>query len=201
MEIHNLLQTASREELRHWLEEHAATEKACWVIVSMTPVPDKLLYLDVVEEALCFGWIDGIKKKLPEGDLAQRISPRSNKSSWTELNKERVRRLENLGLMREQGRLVLPDMDPNSFVIDEYVLEQLKADDQTYQNFLAFPNLYQRIRIDTIQSYKNQSDVFHSRLEKFLKYTRENKMYGQWHDDGRLLENGWLRQNEVKFVD
>ncbi|WP_059053094.1 YdeI/OmpD-associated family protein [Paenibacillus senegalimassiliensis] len=189
MEIHNLLKTASREELRQWLEEHAGTEKACWVVVSMTPVSDKLLYLDVVEEALCFGWIDGIKKKLPEGDLAQRISPRSNKSSWTELNKERARRLEKLGLMREQGRLVLPDMDPNSFIIDEFLLEQLKADDQTYQNFVAFPNLYQRIRIDTIQSYKNQPDVFHSRLEKFLKYTRENKMYGQWHDDGRLLKN------------
>lgn len=63
----------------------------------MTPTPDVLLYLDVVEEALCFGWIDGVKKKISETELAQRLS---------ELNKERVRRLEKLGLMRERYKAI-----------------------------------------------------------------------------------------------
>jgi len=58
-----------------------------------------------------------------ETELAQRLSPRSKNSSWTELNKERVRRLERLGLMRKEGREALPDMDPESFRIDA-VIEQ-----------------------------------------------------------------------------
>ncbi|MFX3631395.1 MAG: YdeI family protein [Candidatus Pristimantibacillus sp.] len=176
----------SREDLRIWLQENCRTEKSCWVVVSLTPNSDTLLYLDAVEESLCFGWIDGVKKKIAETGLAQRLSPRSKRSSWTELNKERVRRLEKLGLMRDEGRKVLPDMD--SFIIDRVIEQRLKDDSQVYENFLAFPSLYKRVRIDTIQSNKNQPELFNSRLDKFITNTKENKMYGQWHDNGRLLD-------------
>lgn len=188
MELENLISGSSREELRAWLLAHSRTEKSCWVIVGMTPSPDKLLYLDAVEEALCFGWIDSVKKKISEIGLAQRLSPRSKKSSWTELNKERVRRLEKLGYMREEGRRVLPDMDPDSFKIDEAIAQRIQEEQQVYENFMAFPDLYKRVRIDTIQSVKNQPALFSSRLEKFIANTRANKMYGSWHDHGRLLD-------------
>ncbi|GLI09532.1 hypothetical protein YDYSG_55640 [Paenibacillus tyrfis] len=188
MEIENLIPVKSREELRVWLQENCKTEKSCWVVVRMTPNPETLLYLDAVEESLCFGWIDGIKKKMSETELAQRLSPRSKKSSWTELNKERVRRLEKLGLMREEGRKVLPDMDYDSFKIDGAIERRLKEEKQVYENFMAFPALYTRVRIDTIQSVKNQPELFRSRLDKFITNTRENKMYGQWHDHGRMLD-------------
>jgi len=188
MEIENLISGNSREELRAWLLAHSQTEKCCWVVVGMTPSPKSLLYLDAVEEALCFGWIDSVKKKVSETELAQRLSPRSKKSSWTELNKERVRRLERLGLLREEGRRVLPDMDPNSFKIDEAIEQRIQEEQQVYENFMAFPDLYKRVRIDTIQSVKNQRELFNSRLEKFIINTRENKMYGSWHDHGRLLD-------------
>ncbi|GIO83232.1 hypothetical protein J25TS5_01640 [Paenibacillus faecis] len=155
----------------------------------MKPTPDTLLYLDAVEEALCFGWIDGIKKRISETETAQRLSPRSPKSSWTELNKARVRRLEKLGLMTDEGRKVLPDMDPHSFKIDRDIEQRLREEPQVYANFLAFPALYQRVRIDTIQSVLNQPELFKSRLDKLITHTRENKMYGQWHDDGRLLDD------------
>lgn len=115
MEIDNLIPVKSRGELRFWLQENSKIEKSCWVLVSMTPKSDMLLYLDAVKEALCFGWIDGVKKKISETELVQRLSPRGKKSSWTELNKERVRRLEKLGLMTDEGRKVLPDMDYGSF--------------------------------------------------------------------------------------
>lgn len=78
MKIENVIPAKTREDLRIWLQNHA--EKSCWVLVSMTPTPDMLLYLDVVEEALCFGWIDGVKKKVSETGLAQRLSPRSKKA-------------------------------------------------------------------------------------------------------------------------
>ncbi|MBW7475303.1 YdeI/OmpD-associated family protein [Paenibacillus oenotherae] len=188
MEIDNLLTVRSREDLRIWLQENCKTEQFCWVVVSMTPRPDTLLYLDAVEESLCFGWIDGIKKRISETQTAQRLSPRSKKSSWTELNKERVRRLEKLGLMSDEGRKVLPDMAPSSFIIDRLIMQRLQEENQTYEHFLAFPDLYKRIRIDTIQSNKHQPDLFHSRLDKFITNTRDNKIYGQWHDNGRLLD-------------
>lgn len=154
MKIENVIPAITREDLRIWLQNHGKTEKSCWVLVSMTPTPDMLLYLDVVEEALCFGWIDGVKKKMSETELAQRLSPRSKKSSWTELNKERVRRLEKLGFMSDEGRRVLPDMDPGSFRIDEVIEQRLKEEKQVYENFMAFPDLYKRVRIDTIQAIR-----------------------------------------------
>lgn len=188
MEIENLIPAKSREELRKWLQDHHMSAKCCWVVVSMTQTPNVLLYLDAVEEALCFGWIDGVKKKISETELAQRLSPRTKKSSWTELNKERVRRLEKQGLMTDEGRRILPDMNSDSFQIDELIKQRLQEEEQVYENFMAFPELYTRIRIDTIQSYKNQPELFKSRLDKFIASTRENKMYGQWHDQGRLLD-------------
>ncbi|MCM3174415.1 YdeI/OmpD-associated family protein [Paenibacillus sp. MER 99-2] len=187
MEINNYLAVTSREELRAWLHVHGRTQKCCWVTISLKPNPDTLLYLDAVEESLCYGWIDGIKKKISENQLMQRLSPRSKQSSWTELNKERVRRLETLGLMHDEGRQVLPIMDPNAFIIDDVIERRLKDNPMIYANFLAFPALYQRVRIDTIQSVKHQPALFQHRLDKLITHTEANQMYGQWHDHGRLL--------------
>lgn len=189
MEIENLLSVTTRQELREWLEEHSTTEKCCWVVVSVSERPGVVQYLDAVEEALCFGWIDGIMKKISLTETAQRFSPRKKKSNWTELNKERVRRLEKLGLMTPQGRDVLPDMRPESFTIDPEVLARLKEEAQVYQNFMNFPELYRRIRIDNIQGYKEYDPaIFKKRLDKFIHNTRENKMYGRWNDNGRLSD-------------
>lgn len=89
--------------------------------------------------------------------------------------------------MKEEGLKILPDMRPESFTIDKDIETLLKEDEQLYQNFINFPELYSRIRIDTIQSYRNEPDVFNKRLYKFIENTRENKMYGQWNDNGRLI--------------
>lgn len=134
-------------------------------------------------------WLDRwSQKKISDTQLAQRLSPRSKRSSWTELNKERVRRLEKLGLMHDEGRQVLPVIDPNAFIMDGVIEQRLKENPQVYSNFAAFPALYQKVRIDTIQSVKQQPALFQSRLDKFITNTKENKMYGQWHDHGRLLD-------------
>lgn len=187
MEIKNTLTITERQDLRNWLEIHSSTENFCWVVINKTETSEAVQYLDIVEEALCFGWIDGIKKKISETGSAQRLSPRRKRSNWTELNKERVRRLKKLGLMTEAGLKVLPDMSPESFIIDQEIETRLKEDDQVYQNFLSFPELYRRIRIDNIQSYKNDQELFNRRLTKFFENTRANKLYGQWNDNGRLL--------------
>lgn len=189
MEIDKLLTFKKREELREWLLANSTTEKYCWVIVTIKPKLDTLLYLDVVEEALCFGWIDGVKKKLSETQTAQRLSPRAKKSPWTELNKERVRRLDKLGLMTDEGRKILPSDFHQPFKIDSVIEEKLKEDQQIYENFMAFPDLYRRIRIDTIQTNKKDAVLFESRLAKLIEQTKANKQYGAWHDNGRLIED------------
>ncbi|MEJ6529146.1 YdeI/OmpD-associated family protein [Exiguobacterium sp. USCH10] len=187
MEIDKVLRFEQRSEFREWLHEHADDTPYCWVILSRKNSGNGLLYLDAVEEALCFGWIDGIAKKTAEGEFAQRFSPRRQKSNWTELNKERVRRLIRLGLMQEQGLSVLPDMRVTSFVVDSEIILRLQEDSQVYANFMTFPELYRRIRIDTIQSVRQDRELYTKRLNKLIEKTRANEMYGQWNDDGRLL--------------
>ena len=110
MEVVNLLSLKDRGQLRRWLEETHDREKVCWVVMYRKQKPewDALPYVHIVEEALCFGWIDSTNKKLPDGRLAQRLSPRRKGSNWTELNLERCRDLERRGLMTEAGRRSIP---------------------------------------------------------------------------------------------
>ena len=116
MEVTQVLSFSDRAELRRWLQDYHQTAKECWVVayVSHKPQCDALRYLDVVEEALCFGWIDSTKKKMLDGRLVQRLSPRRKRSNWTELNKQRCRELENQGLMTDAGR----EAFLSSFVVD-----------------------------------------------------------------------------------
>ena len=105
MEIDILLEYCDREQLRRWLEGNHSTVNHCWVAVyrGKKPMPSALPYLVVVEECLCFGWIDSTLKRLPDGRLAQRISPRRKNSHWTERNLAQVRDLEQRGLMTPAG--------------------------------------------------------------------------------------------------
>ena len=182
MEITERVHTTSREQWRAWLVANHATKREIWI--STTKSDDGLLYLDAVEEALCFGWIDSTIKS-GEGVMWRRFSPRRKRSPWTELNKERCRRLERLGLMTDAGRAVLPDMD---FRIDDDVLKALQSDDSVWQNFQSLPALYVRVRIDNIQNVrKRDPEAYHRRLQKFLDNTRHGILYGDWHDHCRLL--------------
>lgn len=190
--VHNFVDAKSRAEFRQWLSAHHAAESECWVVVKRgKPTADTstFWYVDAVEEALCFGWIDSTCKRLSETVTAQRFSPRSAKGNWTELNKERCRRLERLGLMTDAGRAVLPDMSAESFVIRTPILERLQADEVLWEHFCQLPDLYKRVRIDTIQFYeKRDKAVYISRLERFIENTRQGVLYGEWHDNGRLLQ-------------
>lgn len=189
MEPINLLSVINRDELRAWLEKYHQIEKECWVIVKRgRPKNDSTFwYIDAVEEAMCFGWIDSTTKTLDNGITAQKLAPRRKGSLWSELNKERCRRMEKLGRMTDAGHAVLPDMSPSGFTIDDDILQTLKADHEVWENFCNFPALYQRVRIDTIQIKKNHPDLFQSRLQKLIDNTRKGIMYGEWNDNGRLL--------------
>lgn len=123
---------------------------------------DIIWHLDAVEEALCFGWIDSTCK-LNDGKVVQRFSPRKKDSNWTELNKERCRRLIQLGLMTEAGMAGLPKLE-EKFSIYPEVDESFMANKRAWENFRSFNPLYQRVRIDKIHNEKNRG-----RIENFQK--------------------------------
>ena len=107
MEIVNLLHFENRSELRQWLMENHNIESCCWVVTyrgKCAPEWPAVPYVEVVEEALCFGWIDSTLKRLPDGRLVQRLSPRRPKSHWTQLNIDRCAEFEARGLMTDAGR-------------------------------------------------------------------------------------------------
>ena len=85
----NLLDAKNRDELRLWLIENCKRENECWVVVKRgRPQNDNTFwYIDAVEEAICFGWIDSTEKRLDNGITAQRLAPRKKNSLWSELKK------------------------------------------------------------------------------------------------------------------
>jgi uncharacterized protein YdeI (YjbR/CyaY-like superfamily) len=89
MEIRNTYKAEARSDWREWLENHHCSSTEIWLILQKSSHSPNLTYLDAVEEAICFGWIDGISKKFTNTESAQRFTPRNVRSNWTELNKER----------------------------------------------------------------------------------------------------------------
>ena len=188
-EPQNILRVDGRSDFRAWLQENAAAEGECWGGAKRGRPGDdgRLYYLDAVEEALCFGWIDSTNAKV-EGVTMQRFSPRRKDGAWSELNKERVRRLERLDLMTDAGRAVLPPMGPRSFKMDPDVERALK-DARVYSKFRTFPPLYQRIRAYNVAFYKGRDATSYERaLAHLIDETRKGNLYGEWNDYGRLLE-------------
>jgi len=184
-----LTHITSRATFRAWLLEHHATERECWVATKRGKPVDgtTFWYLDAVEEALCFGWVDSVWKTV-DGVSLQRFSPRKPQSPWTELNKERARRLEALGLMTDAGRAVLPPMGPRSFRVDPDVAAALKAA-RCWSTFKSFPPLYQRIRAYNVAFYKTRNpEAYEKALANLVSHTKKGELFGEWNDYGRLLD-------------
>ena len=185
----NILTVKNRAEFREWLLVNCAAESECWVELKRgKPAEDeKFYYLDAVEEALCFGWIDSTNKVL-DGRQLQRFTPRKKNSPWTELNKERVRRLEKLGRMTDAGRSVLPPMGARSFKIDPDIEAAMKAA-RCWSKFKSFPPLYRRIRAYNVAFYKKRNPaMYRQTLAHLIAETRQGRMFGEWNDYGRLLD-------------
>lgn len=180
------LDICSRQEFRSWLCQHHLDEAECWVRCSRSKEPsaDVVPYLDCVEEALCFGWIDSTVTHF-DGVLYQRFTPRQKHSFWSALNVARCHRLEELGLMTEAGRAVLPS--DYCVTIDDDIREALQRDPVVWRNFCAFPQLYRDIRICNLQRLRSNPANFSKMLQNLIEKTRQNKLYGSWNDGGRLL--------------
>jgi uncharacterized protein YdeI (YjbR/CyaY-like superfamily) len=98
------LYVINREEWRDWLSQHHDKSNGIWLVFYKKHTGKSTLeYDEVVEEALCFGWIDSIVKKIDDEKYVRKITPRKADSRWSELNKKRVTKLQKQGLMTEAG--------------------------------------------------------------------------------------------------
>lgn len=184
MEIGNTLYVTDRKELRTWLKINHKKEKDIWLIFfKKNSGKPRIPYNDAVEEALCFGWIDSIVKKIDEEKYAQRFSKRKRNSILSELNKERVKKLIRQRKMTASGLVAIAHVFSNSDIDEKFIcpadiLKELKKNKIVWKNFKKFPDSYKRIRIGWIDSARSRPEVFSTRLNYFIKMTVKNKMYG-----------------------
>ena len=190
MEVTNLLDIHTRKDLYRWYQENHRTVPDFWLRINRAEAdcPGVVRYVDAVEVALCFGWIDSTMKSIDDGKPVQHFTPRRKKSNWCERNLIRCRRLVELGEMTPAGLAAAPDLNPDLFVFEEWVLDALRADPQAWETYLSFPENYRRIRVDFIQHYRASGREAEARkaLERFVRDCHNGKMQPGWDDFGRL---------------
>lgn len=129
-----LIQFADREEFRKWLEEHCHSKEGIWLLFGKAGGPKTIKAGEALEEALCFGWIDGQMKRIDDKTYQKYFSMRREKSKWSEKNKKLVQSLEERGLMTDFGREKIEEAKrngqwdaPKSMEITEEQIARLSA--------------------------------------------------------------------------
>jgi uncharacterized protein YdeI (YjbR/CyaY-like superfamily) len=98
------LEITSAKQLRNWLENNHAQKESVWLVTYKKEVAGKYVSVqEVLDELLCFGWIDGVRRKLDEHKTMQLIAPRKVQH-WTKTYKDRYAKLEKAGLVAEAGK-------------------------------------------------------------------------------------------------
>jgi uncharacterized protein YdeI (YjbR/CyaY-like superfamily) len=186
MEIGETLYVKDREKWRGWLSKNWDKKKEIWLVYyNKASGKPRIPYNDAVEEALCYGWIDGIVKGMDNERFVQRFSPRRKGSILSEMNKERIRRMIKQKRMTSAGlKAVAHAFDKNKdrkekFIIPSEILSELKKDKLAWKNFQKFPEHYKRIRITYIGHHGERSEEeFRKKLDYFIKMTKKNKRFG-----------------------
>jgi len=179
MEIGKTLYITDSEKWRTWLAENYDKEKGIWLVYpKKASGKPRISYNDAVEEALCFGWIDSIVKKLDEEQSVQRFSPRNPKSSYSQANKERLKALVKQGKVIPSVRKTLNPVLEENFTIAEDILNEVRSNKEAWENFNRYSEPYKRIRTAFIEAARNRPQEFKKRLNHFLKMTARNKQFG-----------------------
>lgn len=177
----------NRNEFREWLLNNCKTNKGVWLVFNKSKELPTLKASEALEEALCFGWIDGVMKKIDDKSYLKYFSPRRKNSKWSVKNKNLVEQLEAKGLMSDFGRAKVKEAKDNgqwnkatrpSNISDEQieaVSELLKQNELAYNNFL---NMSPSIKKTCTRAYLDAKTVIGrekrlmwiiNRLEKNLK--------------------------------
>ena len=128
------MEFASREAFRSWLSEHGQSSAGVWLLFGKAGGPKTLKAGEALEEALCFGWIDGQMQRIDEKSYRKYFSQRRDRSKWSEKNKALVQVLEERGLMTDLGRAKVEEAKrngqwyaPNPMAVTEEQIAQLSA--------------------------------------------------------------------------
>lgn len=179
MEIGRTLYVTEREAWRAWLAEHYQREPEIWLVYyRKASGKPRIAYNDAVEEALCFGWIDSIIKKLDEPRSAQRFSPRRDGSSYSQTNIERLRRLSAQGKVMPEVLEDLGDLLEQEYEYPADIMAALQADEDAWRNFQRYSGPYRRIRVAYVDAGRARPEEFEKRLANLLKKTAAGKQFG-----------------------
>ncbi|MEW6748992.1 MAG: YdeI/OmpD-associated family protein [Candidatus Micrarchaeota archaeon] len=189
MKIGKTLYVSDRKAWRAWLSKHHKSEREVWLVYyRMASGKPRISYNDAVEEALCFGWIDSIVKRLDDERFAQRFSPRRRGSALSQMNRERIRRLFAAGKMTKAGLDAVshafshePDHSESAVAAD--ILAAIRKESDAWRNFWKLPESYRRIRIAYIESQRRHGrGAFLRSLGNFVRMTAKNKRFGMMQD-------------------
>ncbi|TDB67385.1 YdeI/OmpD-associated family protein [Arundinibacter roseus] len=179
---------ANRQEWREWLQKNHSVEKSIWLIyykkTSKTP---SLTWSEAVDEALCFGWIDSLARPLDNERYQQLFSPRKPKSVWSKINKEKIKKLIETGLMTQAGLNVIEIAKQNgSWTILDEVEELVIPNDLTLalaQNTNAqnyFQNLSRSDKRNLLQwvTLAKRAETRQKRIDEIVDCTSRNEKPG-----------------------
>ena len=154
----DIIEFQCAEEWRSWLAEHADQSKGVWLKIKKKDSKEKTVsYAEALDEALCFGWIDGQKKPFDEYSWLQKFSPRGAKSIWSKVNIRHIERLTELNKMEPAGLLAVAaaradgrwdaayDAQSTMTVPDDFIQELSKN-----KKALAFYNTLNRANVFAI---------------------------------------------------
>ena len=179
MFITETLYLYTRSVWRQWLTSHHATTAEIWLLYPRKHAGrPRLPYADAVEEALCFGWIDGLEKTFDADHTAQRFTPRRPRSNWSALNRERARRLVAEGQMAPAGLAALGSVLEEPFAVPPDIQAALQAQPPAWENFARFALAYQRLRVGYVEEVRRQPTEFARRLAHLVRRTARNEAFG-----------------------
>ena len=183
----------NRAAWRQWLERNHATSASVWLVVNKkTSKISGISYNDAVEEALCFGWIDGRLNVLDDKQYKLLFSPRKPKSIWSKSNKQRIERLIHHGLMTIAGFEKIEAAKKNGSwgtldSIEELIvpvdLQKALDDNPTAKkNFSGFSNSSKKSILYWIQSSK-QPETRLKRIQQTVALASKNIKVNQYQLD------------------
>ncbi len=180
------IEVKDREDWRDWLAQNFDKKNGVWLTFQRKQWSEKGIRLDeAVEEAICFGWIDGKLRKLDEIRYVLRFSPRKPKSVWSKINKDRAEMLIKAGRMAPSGLATIEQAKSSGTWHSAYTnkakddvpadLEAaLKDSMHAWANFQKFANSYRNMYIGWINASKT-SETRSKRIQKVVEQSRLNK--------------------------
>ncbi|MBZ5588854.1 MAG: YdeI/OmpD-associated family protein [Acidobacteriia bacterium] len=190
VEIANALHVTNRAAWRAWLERHHQSETEVWLVFfkAHTGRP-RVAYEDAVEEALCFGWVDSLVKRLDDDRYVQKFTPRKPGSTWSESNRKRIAKLIREGRMTPAGVAKVtfplpegieqqsPERPRHEPELPPDLLRVLKDNEPAWKTFRGLAPSYRRNYLGWIMDAK-KDETRRRRLAEALSLLAEGKKLG-----------------------